>query len=134
MRRRGTCHPTSEGDADYRGLTDTLAALRQAHPSATLRFVGDRPAAVRAVARDRRLFSAELYLSEWSHAQHPGEGEYPGEEQNEGRERRLTEATPVATALVGLSEPSPRSRPRAGSRAMDCARGRARVTRRPVHA
>ena len=39
--------PTSSGDADYPGLADTLAALRQAHPGATLRFVGDRPEAVR---------------------------------------------------------------------------------------
>ena len=67
---------------------------------ATLRlFVGDyRPEAVRAVAQDRRLFSAELYLSGRSHAQQPGEAEYPGEAKYPGREDewRLAEATPVA--------------------------------------
>ena len=112
--------PTSSGDADYRGLADTLAALRHAHPGATLRFVGDRPEAVRAAARDSRLFSVELYISEWSYPPlyppHPGE-EQPEEEPEE--QRRVVASTPVALA-----------QPRTAGRARGCAR----ATRRPVHA
>ena len=96
-------------------LTPTLTPNPNPNPNPK---PAPNPNQVRAVAQDRRLFSAELYLSEWSHAPHPGEvegeGEYPGEveapgevespgeQQNQGRgaERRLAEATPVAAALA----------------------------------
>ena len=46
----------------------TLAALRARHPDASLAFVDDRVATLRAVANDVGLFSCELYFAGWGYS------------------------------------------------------------------
>ena len=61
------------GELGREGKRAALTKLRAEHPSSTLRFIDDDAVLLREVARDLRLFSAELFYAEWGHDVEGGE-------------------------------------------------------------